>query len=234
MRSVLHLMHLGLAVLSASAASQRRRRRERKRERERSYEERALCSTYAWCYIWCIFGCALRQCCKSEEEEREKERERSYEERALCSTCAWCYIRCIFGCALGAVLQVWGGERDCSHEDRALRSVCTQCYIGCILDWLCTQAGLQVGWGGGERDCSHEGRPCARHALSVTFDVSWTGCPLRQCCKCDSIISLAPAPDSSLQLLSRAETPGQCRQWGEQNNIHQAPVGCCPDSFFLQ
>ena len=24
---------------------------------------------------------------------------------------------------------------------------------------------------------------CARHALSVTFDVSWTGCALRKCCK---------------------------------------------------
>ena len=66
-----------------------------------------------------------------------------------------------------------------------------------------------------ERDCSHEDRPCARHAVSVTFDVSWTGCPLRQCCKCDSIISLAPAPDGSLQLVSRAEALGhnvRCRQ----------------------
>ena len=67
-----------------------------------------------------------------------------------------------------------------------------------------------------EREIVHmKTGPCARCALSVTFDASWTGCALRQGCKCDSMVSLAPAPDSSLQLVSRAEALGhhvRCRR----------------------
>ena len=59
------------------------------RERERSHEDRALCSTCAWCYI---FDVSLVVLSGSVASVRRRERDCSHEDKALCSMCTQCYI----------------------------------------------------------------------------------------------------------------------------------------------
>ena len=161
-------------------------------------------------------GCALRKCCKAEEEEEERERD-----HMKMGPCAQRALGVSFDVSLavlsGSVASVRRREREIVHMKTG---PCARCALSVTFDASWTGCALRQGCKSEEerdrdRDCSHEDRPCARRAVGVTFDISLAGCPLRQGCKCDSMVSLAPAPDSSLQLVSRAEALGhhvRCRR----------------------
>ena len=72
MHSVLHLMHLGLAVLSGSAASQRRRR---ERKRERDHMKIGPC---ALCVLGVTFDVSLAVLSGSVASVWRRERERLF------------------------------------------------------------------------------------------------------------------------------------------------------------